>query len=44
VLLGVAALVGTTAGIVATGGDDPVTPPPAAQGLSIAPTAVSGAQ
>ena len=30
-LLGVAALAGTTAGIVATGGPDPVTPPPAQQ-------------
>jgi hypothetical protein len=42
-LLGVAALVGTTAGIVASG-DDPAPPPPAAAPLSITPTAVSGAQ
>lgn len=43
VLLGVAALAGTTAGIVATGGPDAVPPPPAQQ-LSVTPTAVSGAQ
>jgi hypothetical protein len=42
VLLGAAALAGTTAGIVATGGPDQV--PPAAAPLSITPTAISGAQ